>query len=295
MDTKTIKKVLKNIESAFANEQKYELRKSVEEIHDGKGDFLGDFVNFLMVDKDANPPIFYFAGGPFDIVSKQDPQQALVWKGGKMLLNTDFTDYAAMRTGAMDSIALKLCGIDSLGTRKVLMFGVGRTGRWSLRILKEVFVDLAEIDYINSTNTSSKQFEAFAAEWGVKTSVGHRNALEDYDIILFHTNTTEPILKEEDINRIKSGAIITTFLGSEKPYGEVADAFYCEDSNIVLDWEKNLKRAKDILDSGTSEKDIIYLKDLLNHQSKLSDVKKYTIFRFVGTPMQNIGVLQALI
>jgi ornithine cyclodeaminase/alanine dehydrogenase-like protein (mu-crystallin family) len=294
MDTKKINQVLTNIQNVFIHEDQYELRKSIEEFQDSDKKFLGDFVSFLMVDKNTNPPTFYLVASPFDLISKKDPQHALVWQGGKLLLNTDYTDYAAMRTGAMDSIALKASGIEKLSLKKVLLFGTGRTARWSLRILKTAFKDLKEIDYINSTNTKSEEFESFSNELGVIAKVGEKEKLVEYDIIICHTNAKAPILSKDDIKRIKKTAIITTFIGSTE-HGEVADEFYNGNANIVLDWDKNFKIAKDLVRSKISEKNIIYLKDLLTKSKSLSSEKKYTIFRFVGTPMQNLGVLQALI
>lgn len=294
MENNKITQVLANIQNVFIHEDQYELRKSVEEFQDADMKFLGDFVSFLMVDKNINPPTFYLVASPYDLISKKDPQHALVWQGGKLLLNTDYTDYAAMRTGAMDSIALKASGIEKLSQKRILLFGTGRTARWSLRILQTVFEDLKEIEYINSTNNKSEDFEAFSKDLGVTAKVGGKENLEEYDIIICHTNAKEPILKDDDIDRIKKSAIITTFIGSTE-HGEVADDFYNSSANIVLDWEQNLKVAKDLMRSKTSEKEIIYLKDLLTKERTLSSEKEYTIFRFVGTPMQNLGVLQALI
>lgn len=247
-----------------------------------------------MIDKNSNPPTFFLVASPFDLISKKDPQHALVWRGGEMLLNTDYTDYAAMRTGAMDSIALKASGIETLSQNKILLFGTGRTARWSIKILRTVFEDFNRVDYINSKNTKSEDFETFSNELGVTAKVGDKENLEEYDIIICHTNAKEPVLSVGDIARIKKSTIITTFIGSTE-HGEVTDEFYNTSANIVLDWEQNLKVAKDLSRSKINEKKIIYLKDLLSKNKSLSIEKKYTIFRFVGTPMQNLGVLQALI
>lgn len=282
------------IENAFVKEDDYELRKSVQELKDENGKFLGDFVSFLMVDKQSTPPIFYSVSSPYDLISKKDPQHALVWQGGKLLLNSDFTDYAAMRTGAVDSIALKASNIVSLQNKKILLFGTGRTTKWSLKILKVVFEDWDSIHYINSTNTQVEEFESFSLDLGVNAIVGSLGEIEDYDIIICHTNAEAPVLVAENMKRIKKGAIITTFIGSDKVNGEVYDGYYNNDANVILDWRHNYKLAKDIVRSCTPEKEIFYLNDLLSNQVSLGKDKNYSIFRFVGTPMQNLGVLQAL-
>lgn len=294
MDSQKIKEILASIEDVFVNENDYELRKTVQEINDDSGKFLGDFVSFLMVDKKSSPPVFYSVNSPYDLVSKKDPQHALAWQDGKLLINTDYTDYAAMRTGAMDSIALKISNISTLKDKKILIFGTGKTAKWSVKILKVAFEDLETVNYINSTNTTSEEFEAFTAEIGVKAMAGSKANLSDYDVIICHTNAQESVLKAEEINSIKVGAIITTFIGSDKVHGEVADEYYSSDANIVLDWQKNLSLAKDIVRSGTAETDIMFLNDLLSKKVSLDSSKKYTVYRFLGTPMQNLGVLREL-
>ncbi len=298
MTNEKIKEVLENIQKAFFDEDRYELRKSIDDIVDQNQKFLGDFFNYLMVDKLATPPIFYLVVSPYDLISNKGPQHALVWQGGELLLNTDYTDYAAMRTGAMDTIAMKSCKVDSLKHKKILLFGTGRTAKWSLQVLKAVYEDLNEIYYINSTDSKSEEFEAYALELAVNALVGTKEELESYDIILCHTNAKEPVLSKNDMQKIKKGAIITTFIASTE-HGEVADEFYSEEANVVLDWEKNIKIAKDISRSKIPATDIIFLQDLLSvgetAKKTLDKEKKYTIFRFVGTPMQNLGVLRTLV
>lgn len=294
MNDQKIKQIVNNIKSAFLNEDRYQFIKEVKELYDKEEKFLGDFVSFLIVDKNTTPPLFYYVCSPYDVVSKKDPQQALVWKGGELLLNTDYTELAAMRTGAMDSIALKLSNINALMNQRILLFGTGKTAKWSLRILKAFFSDLNQIEYLNSKSTADHKFESFAKELGVKASVGSKEQISSYDIILCHTNAKEPVLNINDIKKIKSGAVITTYIGSTE-HGEVADEFYTTNANVVLDWKSNLKVAKDILRSPISEKDIILLSDLLSEKSVLPETNSYTIFRFLGTPMQNLGVLQSMI
>lgn len=199
-----------------------------------------------------------------------------------------------MRTGAMDSIALKISNVTSLADKKILLFGTGRTAKWSVKCMKVMFPDLQTVHYINSSNSKSEEFETFAAELGVEAEVGNKADLSTFDVIICHTNAQEPILSTDDIPNIKSAAIITTFLGSDKPHGEVADAFYSSTANVVLDWDQNLKLAKDINRSDLAEGEILYLADLLSGKNTLDGSKKYTVFRFLGTPMQNLGVLKGL-
>lgn len=295
MNPEKIKEIVANIKEVFINEHEYEMFKRVDEVRDSKNNFLGDFVSFLMIDKNITPPTFYSVVSPFDLVSKKDPQHALVWQGGKLLLNIDYTDYAAMRTGAMDGIALKALQIDSLTDKKILLFGTGRTAKWSIRTLSAMFDDLEKVNYINSSNTRSEEFESFCKDLKITAVIGNKADINQYDIILCHTNTKQPILNTQELGDIKNGAIITTFLGSDNEHGEVSDDYYNSEANIVLDWKQNMSKAKDIVRSKIPESEILFLKDLLAQKLFLDENKKYTIFRFIGTPMQNLGVLQSLI
>ena len=289
-----IKRIVGNITNVLVNEDQYELRKSVEKFHKDEK-FLGDFVNFLMVDKNANPPIFYSVASPYDLLSKKDPQHALVWQDGILLLNTDYTNLAALRTGAMDTIALQAMGVVTLKYKKVLLFGTGGTAKWSIHILKTFFDDLVEIDYINSTKTTAVDFEKYLASFGVSGKIGDLDKIGEYDIIICHTNANQPVLTISKLEDLKKGVIITTFLGSDKEHGEIDTEFYSERGNVILDWKKNLKLAKDIQKSNLATEKIIFLKDILEKSVASSKDKDYTIFRFLGTPMQNLGVLQVLL
>ena len=106
MTTNIDLKVLANeIEKNFVEQDKYVFEKKVTEfkVEDA---FVGDIINFLMFDGSTNPPTFYEVSTPFDLVSKKAPQHALVFRDGKCTFQTDYTDYAAMRTGLMDALTL---------------------------------------------------------------------------------------------------------------------------------------------------------------------------------------------
>lgn len=292
------KKLLIEIQKVFINQDKYIFDKYVPEF-DVDGKFLGDCYNITIVEpKDTNPPRFYHTFSPFDVISNAAPDRALVFENGELLLNIDFTHLIKERTGAMDSVILLNCGVDSTRGKKVLYLGSGGTAQASLKILKTHFPELSEIDCINNSNDLAR-FKEFAKQLGVKVAKGSYDQIEEYDYIFCHTSTEKTLLTENALQRIKKGAIITSFISSTE-HGEVADEFYDpENANIIVDWQQTLKSAKDLaraIQKGqTHETEIIFLRDLFNKTQQIDMRKKYTIYRSVGTPMQNLAVLRLLL
>ena len=263
-------KILTNIKQVFIDEDKYGFDKHIWE-YKPNGSFIGDSVVFNMAEN-TTPPTFYFVISPYDITSKKAPQHALVFKDGLSVINTDYTEYAAMRTGAMDTLVLQALGISSLNEKKILMFGRGKTATWSVKFLKHTFADCPEITVVHS-ETPRDSYD-----------------ISDFDIIICHTNAKEFVLSAEDRKNIKKGAIITNFISTESNTEVDPSFFDHEKANVVIDWKPNLKRAPEIPNS----KEIIQLKELLNETKKLEINKKYSVFRFLGTPLQNLAVLKTL-
>lgn len=265
----TYEDILKNIKNIFLNESLYGFDKQVWEYKPG-GIYVGDTISFSMVEK-TSPPTFYHVFSPYDVESNKAPQHALIFRGGKLLFNADFSRFAAMRTGAMDSLVLQNMGITSLKDKKIIIFGRGNTATWSVKFLKHTFSAVPHITVAHSQTPKN----------------GYN--LKDYDIILCHTNTQEVLFS--DPGEIKEGAVITTFISS-KPAGEVPALFYnMNNANIILDWDKNLPLAPEISDNAQ----LIYFKDFLSGKKRLDSTKHYSIFRFLGTPLQNLAVLKTVI
>lgn len=291
------RKVVDRIKWTFLNEHKFILKKYIEEFKKDD-EYFADYYNFWMVEDNGDkPPTIFHVASPFDTISKKDPQHALVWNDGKVILNIEYADYAAMRTGAMDAIVLEVSGVKSLIGKKILILGTGRTAKWSVKVTKEIFKDFSEIAYINSTNTSDQKFEKFCMDLGVIAKVGGRDRISTYDYISCHTNSKDPVLNSELMKNIKKGCIITTFVSSPGSR-EIDDSFYTDRANVVIDWEKNMFRAHEIssmVEKGELNKEnIITLRDLLEGKRNLED-KDFTVFRFLGTPMQNLAVLKILL
>jgi ornithine cyclodeaminase/alanine dehydrogenase-like protein (mu-crystallin family) len=282
------------IKQVFLEQDKYVFGKYVAEFQkDGK--FGGDFVYFAMIDPSTAPATFYEVTSPFDLVSGKAPQLALVFRDGKCILNTDYTDYAAMRTGIMDGVVLAQTQKNK--RINVLLFGSGKTASWSIRGLAELTPWIKRVDYYSKSG-KKKSFESLGKEVGIELvfTEGWREQLSNYDVIICHTNASEPILSAQDMARVKKGAQIHSFIGSTE-HGELADELY-QGAEVVSDWPKILEDNKIMqratTTGGVESGKIVYLKEFFGNNYQLKADVPYTIFQFGGTPLQNLAVLQLL-
>lgn len=295
MNKLNLVEVADKIEQLFIDQENYVFTKYVTEFHkDGK--FGGDHVAFIMIDPSTSPATFYEVTSPFDLVSGKAPQLALVFYNGECILNTDYTEYAAMRTGIMDAIILRKTRLETNGLR-ILMFGSGKTATWSIRGIGAVIPDIKSIDYW-SKNGKKNLFEKEGAMAGISLNfeAGWREKLSEYDVIICHTNATEPVLKSDDLLRVKDGVEIHSFIGSTEN-GEIADEFYNSDSQLISDWPKILddnRIMQRALKNGVDSKEIDYLKNLFSDGYKQDSSKKRLICQLGGTSIQNLAVLQLL-
>lgn len=279
------------------HEDNFQMKKIIEEFpRDEK--FLANYYNYMILeDRGEQAPYLYHVMSPYGIISDKAPQHALVWNNGEVILNIDYTEYTNIQTGAMDAISLEVSGVKSLNGKKTLIFGTGKTARWSVKVTKEMFKDFSEIEYINSTNTGDQKFEDFYMDLGVIAKVGSTNRISTYDFIFCHTNSKNPVLNSELMNNIRKKGIITTFVSSPGSR-EIDDSFFNYKANVVIDWSNNILRAHEInrmVEKGElSKENIITLRDLLEEKRNFED-KDFTVFRFLGTPMQNLAVLKILL
>lgn len=292
-----IQKLIERLQAAFTDQDKYRFDKHVPEFSvDSK--FLGDCFSQIIVEpKKDKPPRFYHTFSPFDVISKKAPDHALVFENGELLYNADFTDAVVSRTAAMDALVLKALGVTTLKDKRILLVGSGKVAQRSLQFLSEVFEDLRYIDCLSRTGDISSIAD-FGKQFDIEVQAGSVDRLDEYDIILFHTNTDAQILSGEHVDKIKQGAIITSFISSTE-HGELPDDFYnSTEANIIVDWPLTITTAKDLsrsIQAGTvKEADIITIEDLLT-KTRVSSSKRYTIYRTVGTPIQNLAILQLLV
>jgi len=289
-------KLLASIKQTFIDQDNYFFDKHVPEFtKDGK--FLADYFNQLAVEpRGDNPPRFYHTFSPFDVISNKAPHYAVVFEAGEQLLNIEFDKYVSMRTAAMSAVVLKALGADSLADKKVLLFGSGKIATESAKILASE-LELTSINVITRSGDLTKLKDA-TADSGLTINIGDINNLGQYDVILTHTQTTEPVITKEQLATIKQGAFLASFISSTE-HGEFPDEVYNkENANVITDWPQTLLGAKDLkraIDTGlTSEQDLIYLKDLLTGRA-INTSKQYTVYRSTGTPIQSMAVLKELV
>ena len=286
-----------NIEKVFLEQDKYVFEKKVTEFN-VEGKFVGDIINFLMFDPSTTPPTFYEVSTPFDLVSKKAPQHALVYRDGKCVFQADYTEYAAMRTGIMDALILSHTHKASLGDKKVLLFGSGKTATWSIKGMAALTPEIKSVDYYTLSGRK-ETFEAMGKEQGIELQYTEnwREVLPSYDIITCHTRTEEPFLLKGDISNIKQGAQIHSFITSTE-HGELADAFYTKEVDLVSDWPKILGYNKILMRAVENKQidpeKIVYLKVLFGGSYRQNEKLPYTIVQMGGTPIQNLAVLQLL-
>jgi ornithine cyclodeaminase/alanine dehydrogenase-like protein (mu-crystallin family) len=286
--------LITSLNQTFVNQDDYFFDKHVPEFKKGTT-FLGDYFNQLAFEPLGNkPPRFYHTFSPFDVVSNKAPHHAVVFEGGKLLLNIDFDEYVTMRTAAMTAVVLKALGNETLQDMKVLLFGAGKIATQSVKILASE-LGLRSIDIVTRSGDLS----------GIKADVdnilinnGSTDNIGQYDVIICHTQAASPVISKDQLNNIKKGAFLASFISSTE-YGEFPDEVYDDlRANIVTDWQQTLLGAKDLkraVDSHLSEEaDLIYVKDLLSGR-QVDQGKQYTVYRSTGTPIQNLAVLKLLV
>ena len=287
--------LLASLKQAFLNQDQYFFDRHIPEIkQDGK--FLGDYFNELAVEPlGTNPPRFYHAFSPFDVISNKAPEYAVVFQAGEKLLDLEFTNYVFMRTAAMNAIVLQALRIDNLADKKVLMFGAGRIATETVKILAEV-LSLDTIDIISKSGDLSKIKQA-TEQTGVSINAGNKDNIGQYDVIICHTQSSEPVISKEQLSSIKQGALLTSFISSTE-HGEFLDEVYDQSkANIVTDWEKSLLSTKDLVraqEAGLFDEPI-YLKELLQSADRIDQNKQYTVYRSTGTPIQNMATMKVLL
>lgn len=181
-------------------------------------------------------------------------------------------------------------------TKKVLLFGSGRIAAVAVKILGTE-LGLKNVDVITRSGDLSKITQA-TENSGVAIKTGSVESIGEYDIIICHTQSTEPVISKEQLGRIKQGAILSSFISSTE-HGEFPDEIFdSSKANIITDWQQTLQGAKDLkraLDSSLfAEQDLIYIKDLLAGKN-IDTSKHYIVYRSTGTPIQNLAALKLLV
>lgn len=290
-------KLLDSIKQTFIKQDEYFFDKHVPElVKDGK--FIGDYFNQLAIEPLGNkPPRFYHTFSPFDVISNKAPHHAVVFEAGELLLDTEFDGYVSMRTAAMSGVILQALGTSSLADKKVLLFGSGKIATESVKILASE-LGLKNVDIVTRSGDLSG-ITAVTEATDVTINQGNARKISEYDVIICHTQTSEPIISSEQLASIKQGAFLASFISSTE-HGEFPDEIYDgSKANIITDWEQTLtggaKDLKRAYEAGTfSDDNLTYVKDLLDGK-QLDQSKQYTVYRSTGTPIQNMAVLKELL
>lgn len=289
-------KLLEKIKDSFIRQEEYFFDKHVPEFNkDDK--FFADYFNQIAVEPLGDkPPRFYHTFSPFDVVSNKAPHYAVVFEAGKKILDIEFDKYVSMRTAVMSVLVLKSIGTKSLKDKKVLIFGSGKIATESVKILNSV-LGLSKVNIISRSGDLSK-IKSVTSDLNILIEVGDISKIEQFDVIIAHTQTAKPLLTTEDLSRLKKGAILASFISSTE-HGEFVDEVYDTDkANIITDWPQTLTGAKDLnraIKSGIcNKKEVLQLKEFLLGV-KLNKDKQYTVYRSTGTPIQNLAILKALL
>lgn len=288
-------KLLQSLKQTFLNQDDYFFDKHTPEFMQD-GTFLGDYFNQLAVEPQGEqPPRFYHTFSPFDVISNKAPHYAVVFEGGQQLLNIEFDQYVSMRTAAMSAVVLQALGITSLADKNVLLFGSGKIATEAVKILADT-LSLTSIDVVTRSGDLTKITEATAGS-GVAINSGSSENVSDYDVIICHTQTTEPVISKEQLPQIKQGAVLLSFISSTE-HGEFPDEIYDQTkANIITDWEQTLTGAKDLArakEAGLFNKPV-FIKELLESTDRIDMSKQYTVYRSTGTPIQNMAILRELL
>ncbi len=291
------KKLGAQIKDVYVDKERYQLNKDVPTFYrDGK--YVGDFFNFTIFELDgSNPPTFYHVFSPYDIITSKSTQQAAVFRSGELIFSSEFTPYMQQRTGVMSALVLGALGIKALKNLRVLYVGTGSIAQRDIAALKAHFPDVAEVSFVNRGD-EAKEFTKIARELGVETARSSLGQIGDFDIIICHTNSKEPVVTADLEAKIKSGTIIAVF--SSEDFTELAPEFFdTKVANILIDWEQTIEEALELkasVDSGRADPEkFVSLAELFSSGLPNRGRKNYTIYRSHGTPMQNLAALKLLV
>jgi ornithine cyclodeaminase/alanine dehydrogenase-like protein (mu-crystallin family) len=287
--------IITKLAEQFLHQYELSVYRDIHEHNDMEGKFAGDDHVFSIFDKvNSN---FYFVISPYDDKSKKAPQQALVFSEGRLQEQFDYTNYANMRTGAMDALLLRALNRNPTSA-KMLIYGSGEIAKWTLKFLKAAFPDIEQVDYINSRKLKDEVFEEFGNNIGLRLFLGDKSKIGEYDYILCHTSSPEPVITKEDLENTKPDVLITSYLTSYNFEEIDISAWDTGKNTVITSWDKEIENSKDLQaaeKSGILERSkIITLHDVLSKSTpNIADSK--VMFRSAGTPIQNAALIKYLL
>jgi ornithine cyclodeaminase/alanine dehydrogenase-like protein (mu-crystallin family) len=283
------------LEEQFLLQDELSVYKDIHEHNDMEGNFAGDDYVFSIFDKINSS--FYFVISPYDDKSKKAPQQALVFREGRLQEQFDYTNYANMRTGAMDALLLRALKLNPTSA-KILIYGTGGVAKWTLKFLKAAFPNIEQVDYMNSRNQNDEGFEELGNNIGLRLSLGDKSKIGEFDYIFCHTSSYQPVITKEDLENTKSNVLITSYLTTYNFEEIDISAWDTGKNTVITSWDKEIENSKDLQEaekSGILEKSKIktLLEVLSNSTPNIVDTR--IMSRSAGTPIQNAALIKYLL
>ncbi len=290
-------KLAEAIQSIYLNLGKYRFDKHVP-VFKLDDTYLADCFNITILEpRELQAPIFYHIYSPYDVVSKKAPQYATIFQAGNVLLHVEVTSYVNQRTGVMSPLVLRTLGAKDVANKNILFVGTGNIARCALAAFKEFYPDLQHVDFINS-GSDAEEFLALAAQLQLTASRSELNRIGEYDVIICHSSATQPVLSADLQERVKPGALITTFASED--HSDISKEYYdTNKANIIVDWQHTIDEASE-LQSAVAEGlarqgAITTLEELFNGKYTGVGDKRYTVYRSHGAPMHDLAYLQQLL
>lgn len=277
MNSLRYKDLAVSIKNVFLNPN-ISFDKRITKYSNKQNDYIADQIWFNAGEEvDGKPPIVYSVVTPWDSISNTAPQHAIVFQGGEVIVNTDFTHYADQRTAVMGPIVLDNV---VLGQKSILIYGCGKIARCSVTALSELH-DVDSVTYTNRRGHPSKEFEEYCSGASVKASFSAEPELSKYNIVLLHTDASSPIFTKQMASKLPKPAIVACFKDEElDPELKIANDKQFQIRNLDSDLEK--------LDSNNS----ISLQKLFNASGGLKH--DFVVYVSGGSTQQNVAVLKLL-
>jgi hypothetical protein len=278
MDSLSYKDLAVSIKNVFLNSS-ISFDKRITKYSNEQNNYIADQIWFNAAEEiDGKPPIVYSVVTPWDPISNTAPQHAIVFQGGEVIINTDFTHYANQRTAIMGPIVL---GKVELEQKNILIYGCGNIARCSVAALAELH-DVGSVTYTNRRGRSSKEFEEFCSSTGVEAVFSAEPELSRYNVVLLHTDSDSPIFTKQMALKLSKPAIVACFKDEElDPDLKNATVNQFQLRNLESDLEK--------LDQRNS----ISLQRLFDSDEQLEH--DFIVYVSGGTTQQNVAVLKVLI
>ncbi|MES2630437.1 MAG: hypothetical protein V4611_00565 [Patescibacteria group bacterium] len=278
MESLKYKDLADSIKNVFLNSS-ISFDKKITKYSNEQNDYIADQIWFNAAEEvDGKPPIVYSVVTPWDSVSNTAPQHAIVFQGGEVIANKDFTHFADQRTAIMGSITLNYVALEQ---KNILIYGCGKIARCSVAALSELH-QVDSITYTNRRGHSSDEFEEYCSSVGVNASFSSAPELSKYNVVLLHTDASSPIFTKEMSSSLSTPAIVASFKTEELD----SELTVANDTQFQI---RNLDSELEKLNAKNS----ISLQRLFSASEDLK--QDLIVYSSGGSTQQNVAVLKLLI